>query len=101
MDVAYNLTMTIRLLPPKRKTIKKQYFVSQVPKACDPILFKLERQTNNRNCSTQRIHVMTVFSRQNRVVMPASLLLWARARFSQRNYNECIMRFVSRQLCYQ
>ena len=27
---------------------------------------------------------MTVFSRQSRVVMPASLLLWARARFSQR-----------------
>ena len=27
---------------------------------------------------------MTLFSRQNQVVMPASLLLWARARFSQR-----------------
>ena len=84
MDVAYNLTMTIRLFPPKRETIRKQYFVPQVPKTCDPILFWLERQTNNLNCSTQRIHVMTLFSRQNRVVMPASLLLWARARFSQR-----------------
>ena len=84
MDVAYNLTMTIRLFPPKRETIRKQCFVPQVPKTCDPILFWLERQTNSLNCSTQRIHVMTLFSRQNRVVMPASLLLWARARFSQR-----------------
>ena len=82
--LTYNLTITIRLFPPKRETIRKQYFVPQVPKTCDPILFWLERQTNNLNCSTQRIHVMILFSRQNRVVMPASLLLWARARFSQR-----------------
>ena len=39
MHVAYNLTMTIRFFPPKRETIRKQYFVPQVPKTCDPILF--------------------------------------------------------------
>ena len=82
MHVAYNLTMTVRLFPPKGRTIRKKYFVPQVPKACDPVL--LERQTNTLNCSTQRIHVMNLFLRQNRVVIPASLLLWARARFSQR-----------------
>ena len=88
MQLASNLTMTVGLFPPKRRTIRKKYFVSQVPKACDPILFWLERQTNNLNCSTQRI--MTLFSRQNQVVMTASLSLWARALFSVRIEYWCI-----------
>ena len=38
---------------------------------------------------------MTLFSRQNRVVMPASLLLWARARFSQRMNALCVSCLVN------
>ena len=69
----------------KAKNCQEEIFCSTSSKSLRSSTILIKKTNKQPKAgSAQRIHVMTLFSRQNQVVMPASLLLWPRARFSQR-----------------